>query len=185
MHAEQNSTLLPIICARHNLHCPATAVIEEEAFPHDCVVTRRTPTDVPGEGGAGSDPRAVGIAAEVQTVFADDEKGLAEYMALFSKPGVLNEEGSNIVAKAEAEASQKVLGAVLGAKATGEDAAKLVIDAPIKGFYYALVQQGSLPSRDVKIDQKLAGRDDMVFGLTKWPSSGYYRMIVSPTPVSE
>ena len=164
---------------------PAAAIIEDEAFPPDCTVMRRKSTVVPDGDGADVDPWAGGIAAEVETVFAGDEKGLAEYKALFSKPGVLNGEGSNVVAKAQSEATRKALEAVLGAKGTGEDAAKLVINAPIKGFYYVLIQRGSLSGCDVKIDQKLAGRDDMVFGLVKWPSSGYYQMIVNPKPVSE
>lgn len=164
---------------------PAAAIVEDEAFPPDCVVARRKQTGVPEGGGTEIDPWQGGISGDVLAVFAGDEKGLAAYKALFSKPGVLNGEGSNVVAKAQAEATQMALAAVLGAKGTGEDAAKLVIGAPVKGFYYVLVQRGSLPSRDVKVDQKLAGRDDVVFGLTRWPSSGYYQMVVSPTPVTE
>lgn len=164
---------------------PAAAILEDEAFPPDCVVTRRTSDVVPGGDGTEADPWAGGIPVDVQAVFADDEKGLAAYKALFTKPGVLNGEGSNVVAKAQGEAAKKVLEKVLASAATGEDAAKLVVDDPIKGFYYVLVQRGALSGRDVKVEQKLAGRDDMVFGLTVWPTSGYYQMIVSPTPISE
>lgn len=159
---------------------PAAAIVEEAAFPPGCVVTRRLAKTDPTlpEGGQVFSP-------EVEAVFAGDEKGLAAYKALFAETGELNADGSNAVARAQGEVTKMVLGKILASTVTGEDAAKLVIDAPIKGFYYVLVQQVSLPGCDVKIDQKLAGRDDMVFGLTKWPSSGYYRMIVSPEPVCE
>lgn len=93
----------------------------------------------------------------------------------------LNEAGTNAVVAAQDEAKEAVLTSVLAATGSGE----LSIAEPIKGFYYCLVQQEELTGEaKPSVDEKLAGRDKVTFGLTKWTKSGFYQMRVSPKSVA-
>ena len=93
----------------------------------------------------------------------------------------LNAAGTNAVVTAQDEAKEAVLASVLAATGSGE----LSIAEPIKGFYYCLVQQEELTGEaKPSVDEKLAGRDEVTFGLTKWTKSGFYQMRVSPKPVA-
>lgn len=94
----------------------------------------------------------------------------------------LNAAGTNAVVTAQDEAKEAVLASVLAATGSGE----LSIAEPIKGFYYCLVQQEELTGEaKPSVDEKLAGRDEVTFGLTKWTKSGFYQMRVSPKSVAD
>ena len=111
------------------------------------------------------------------------------YYGLFSAvPGdgvvliELNEAGTNAVETAEQAAGTAALDAVLG---TDEASAALTVVEPLAGFFYSLKQSAAIESLDFKSGDKnkLGGRDTISFTLDKAEASGFYQMIVSPTPV--
>jgi len=91
----------------------------------------------------------------------------------------LNENGTNEVEKATTEVKTAALDVVFSEGST------LKIDEPLVGFYYSLRQGGDL-SVGAKADlNKLGGRDEISFELTKGPFQYFYQTLVTPTPVPE
>jgi len=91
----------------------------------------------------------------------------------------LSEKGTNEVEKATTTIKTAALGVVFSEGST------LTIDEPLVGFYYSLRQGGDL-SVGAKADlNKLGGRDEISFELTKGPFQYFYQTLVTPTPVSE
>lgn len=118
-----------------------------------------------------------------------DGTAKAAYASLFKAvPGAgvvtieLNEAGTNAVEAAEQAAGTAALGAVLG---TDEASAALTVVEPLAGFFYSLKQSAAIESLDFKSGDKnkLGGRDTISFTLDKSEASGFYQMIVTPTPV--
>lgn len=97
---------------------------------------------------------------------------------------VLNEDGSNTVATAEAAANADALEEVLAA--TG-DSATLSIETPVAGFYYSLKQSGVVTTLGFNVPgdaNKLAtGKNTITFELVKPENAGFYQTIVTPVPV--
>ena len=132
-----------------------------------------------------------GIAAKKAVIALPEglESVPDSYYGLFSAvPGdgvvlmELNEAGTNAVETAEQAAGTAALDAVLG---TDEASAALTVVEPLAGFFYSLKQSAAIESLDFKSGDKnkLGGRDTISFMLDKSETSGFYQMIVTPTPV--
>ena len=133
-----------------------------------------------------------GIAAKKAVIALPEglESVPDSYYGLFSAvPGdgvvlmELNEGGTNAVVAAEQAADTAALDAVLGAD---DDTAALTVVEPLAGFFYSLKQSAAVDSLGFKADgdkNKLGGRDEISFTLDKSEASGFYQMIVTPTPV--
>ena len=97
---------------------------------------------------------------------------------------VLNEDGSNTVATAEAAANADALEAVLAATT---DSTELSIKTPVAGFYYSLKQSDAVTTlgfNDPGDANKLAtGKNTITFELEKPENAGFYQTIVTPVPV--
>ncbi len=91
---------------------------------------------------------------------------------------VLNEDGEEAVEEAVKAAEADVLSVALSA-----DTTELTIADPLKGFYYSLKQGGELTNLGFNEEgdkNKLAGKDEVKFTLTKPEGKGFYQTIVTP-----
>jgi len=95
---------------------------------------------------------------------------------------VLNEFGTNAVVTATEDAATNTLTQVLSTSAASTD---VTISKPIPGFYYSLKQGGDLSNLGYAADadkNKVGGKDNIQFNLSKPTNAGFYQVIVSPTP---
>ncbi len=91
---------------------------------------------------------------------------------------VLNTDGENAV-----EAEVKAVEADVLSVALSADTTEFTIAEPLKGFYYSLKQGGELTDlgfNDAGDKNKLGGKDEIKFTLTKPEGKGFYQTIVTP-----